>query len=107
MCQYTDGAKALIAGNGSCAASGLGGKVANNCDPDYQQWRLASRTMWNPVANLDVGLEIAYSKTNTAFAGAATIATQNGLAGGAGNPYAIEDLGVWSGAIRVQRSFWP
>ena len=46
--------------------------------------------MWNPVANLDVGLEVAYTKLNTAFAGAAVSAgdINQGLATGR---YNIED----------------
>jgi hypothetical protein len=42
---------------------------------------------------------------NTAFGGSATLtAPNNGLSAGT---YAIEDQGVWSAALRVQRSFWP
>ncbi len=69
-------------------------------------WRLASRTMWNPVANLDVGLEVAYTKINTAFGGAALHcppAAPNLSAG----TYAIQDQDVWTATVRVQRSFWP
>jgi hypothetical protein len=60
--------------------------------------------MWNPVANLDVGLEIAYQKINTAFAGTAVVAGAQGLAT---TRYNIEDQGVWQAGFRVQRSFWP
>jgi hypothetical protein len=107
--EYGDNAKALIARGGCSGASGrLVPGTVTNCDPDYSFWRVASRTMWNPVANLDVGVEIAYNKVETAFAGAATfngaaMATQ-GLAAGT---YAIEDQSYWSAALRVQRNFWP
>ena len=40
---------------------------STNCNPDWSTVSLASRTMWNPVANLDVGLEVAYTKVNTAY----------------------------------------
>jgi hypothetical protein len=104
---YGDTAKALIAAAG-CQGANRGAAVAPftavaNCDPDWSQWRVASRTMWNPVANLDVGVEVAYSKVNTAWGGAATVATANGLAG----TYNISDESVWTAAVRVQRSFWP
>ncbi len=77
MSSYNDNAKALIAAN-NCAGAARGGTsitgaTVTNCDPDWSAWRLASRTMWNPVANLDVGLEIAYSKIDTAYAGFATV----------------------------------
>jgi hypothetical protein len=106
---YNDNAKALIAAN-NCAGAARGGTsitgaTVTNCNPDWSAWRLASRTMWNPVANLDVGLEIAYSKIDTAYAGFATVANANqGLQAGT---YAIEDQGAWTATLRVQRSFWP
>jgi hypothetical protein len=76
-----------------------------SCDPDWSIWRLASRTMWNPVANLDVGLEVAYSKLNTGYAGVANFT--GGTLGLANGRYIVGDQDVWSGTIRVQRSFWP
>ena len=112
--EYSDQVKALLqaSGAGTCAASGLrtpvnsGTKQSFACDPDWSSWRVASRTMWNPVANLDVGVEVAYTKVNTAFEGTAVSSgnTNQGLAPGV---YNINDIGVWSATLRVQRSFWP
>ena len=107
--EYNDTAKALIASNigGACAGANQRFVAAtiSNCDPDYAYWRLASRTMWNPVQNLDIGVEVAYNKVDTAFAGTANLAAPiNSLAPGA---YTIEDQSYWSAAVRVQRSFWP
>jgi hypothetical protein len=104
---YNDNAKALIAA-GNCVGATVGTVAltnVSNCNPDWSAYRLASRTMWNPVRNLDVGLEVAYSKVDTAYAGTATtgLAAQN-LATG---PYAIEDQSFWTATVRVQRSFWP
>ena len=101
---YTDAAKAMMAatGAGTCTASGF--TAVTNCNPDYSLWRVSSRTMWNPVRNLDVGVEVAYSQLDTAFGGTANVAAANGLA--AGN-YAIENQGYWTAAFRVQRNFWP
>ena len=108
--EYTDTAKQLIA-SGQCVGAGqrFKGATVTNCDPDYSLWRLASRTMWNPVANLDIGVEVAYNKIDTAFAGSAFLnGSPTGYAPGlAPGKYSIEDQSYWSGAIRVQRSFWP
>jgi hypothetical protein len=108
---YNDNAKALIQTGGCFGVFGGAGAIApaansvTTCDPDYSLWRLASRTMWNPVANLDVGLEVAYTKVNTAFAGPANLVNPGqGLAAGT---YVIQDEDVWTATIRVQRSFWP
>ena len=82
----------------------------SQCDPDWAVWRLASRTMWNPVANLDVGLEVAYTKVDTAFAGATGFpgSSAQGLANNAASgPYLVDDQSFWSATLRVQRSFWP
>lgn len=97
---YSSTAKALIA---SVAGAQCG--VTNTCNPDSQIWRLASRTMWNPVANLDIGVEVAYSEINSAFKGTAAVgAGQFGFAAGT---YNVQDQGFWSATFRAQRSFWP
>ncbi|MGD9920070.1 MAG: porin [Pseudorhodoplanes sp.] len=110
---YSEAAKVQIANLGQrCALGGAATTAFNvrNCDPDWSAWRVAARTMWTPVANFDVGLEVGYSRIDTAFAGEASIPA------GAGNPngtglshgrYAIADQGVWTATVRVQRSFWP
>lgn len=111
---YSDAAKIQIANLGSrCALGGSAGTAFNvrgNCDPDWSAWRVASRTLWNPVDNLDVGLEVGYSQINTAFAGEGTIPAGAGNANGTGlgaGTYSIQDQGVWTATFRVQRSFWP
>ena len=100
---YTDNAKALIALTG-CGGGGVTVVAGAACNPDFSMWRVASRTMWNPVQNLDIGVEVAYSQVDSAFAGTRAVATTNGLAAGA---YNVEDQGYWSAAFRVQRNFWP
>ena len=39
---------------------------------DWSAWQVGSRTIWNPVTNLDIGLEVMYTKIETAFAGGST-----------------------------------
>ncbi|MGD9922843.1 MAG: porin, partial [Pseudorhodoplanes sp.] len=105
--QYGEAAKVLIANLGNrCIGSGIVISDTASCDPDWSTWRVSSRTMWNPVRNLDVGVEVAYTQVDTAFGGATgTLTTpNNGLSIGS---YALDDLGVWSAALRVHRSFWP
>ena len=45
----------------------------NSCSPDYSFWEAGTRTQWNPVPQLDIGLEVLYSQRNTAFKGAAIV----------------------------------
>ena len=32
------------------------------CNPDFNVWDVGTRTIWNPVPNLDIGLEVMYTK---------------------------------------------
>ncbi len=106
--EYNDNAKQLLvnAGAANCAAANV--TLANNAqcaNADWSMWRLASRTMWNPVQNLDVGLEVAYTHVNTAWAGpAALTAVTAGLPIGA---TVLDDNSYWTATFRVQRNFWP
>jgi hypothetical protein len=90
-----------------CAPRGFGPGCA-----DWNAWQVGSRTIWNPVANLDIGLEVMYTKIETAFAGGRTNCAGAGCVPGtapAGIPFVqnIQDNGVWSGILRIQRNFWP
>jgi porin-like protein len=75
----------------------------NSCSPDYSFWEVGSRTQWNPVPQLDIGLEVLYSARNTAFKGVAIVP-----ASGSRPPVnVIDDQGVWSAMVRWQRNFYP
>jgi len=108
--EYNSTAKAIIASNGCAGAAPLltAFSISSQpCDPNWSLMRLSSRTMWNPVANLDVGLEVAYTKINTGFEGSAVVAGNPTVTGLANGRYNINDQDVWSATFRVQRSFWP
>jgi hypothetical protein len=102
---------ALVAGS-ACARpfAGLVGNLSavradpgNSCNPDYSFYEIGSRTQFNPVPQLDIGLEILYSHHNTAYKGAA-LYTAN-----APRPAVtlIDDQNVWSAFFRWQRNFYP
>jgi hypothetical protein len=83
-----------------------------NCNPDFSFFQVGSRTQWNPVPQLDIGLDVMYTKLNTAFKGVANLAGNgsrpvciNALAGNGG--CAVDDQGVWSAMFRWQRNFFP
>jgi len=114
--EYSDAAKQLLVNRGSASCAGNGVALTNNgaaaanarcADADWSMWRLASRTMWNPVQNLDVGLEVAYTQVNTAFGGEATLAANQGGSGLSGGRYTLDDNAYWTATFRVQRNFWP
>src|ERR1051326_3862975 len=83
------------------------------CDYSFQVWTVGSRTIWNPVKNLDIGVEVMWSQIHQHMEAPNPAAGRGVLFnfGGAGNRaagfYAPSDEGVWSGLLRVQRNFWP
>ena len=108
--EYSDNAKQLLVNRGAANCSATGVTLSSNAqcaDADWSMWRLASRTMWNPVRNLDVGLEVAYTQVNTAWSGLSTVTANNGGSGLSAGTYALDDNSYWTATFRVQRSFWP
>jgi hypothetical protein len=59
---------------------------------NWSYWQVGSRTVWTPVTNLDLSVEVMYNKLNTAFATGTAV-------------YA--DKSWYSGIFRVQRNFYP
>jgi hypothetical protein len=76
--------------------------AGSNC-LNWSVWQAGTRTQWNPVSQLDVGVDVLYSRLNTEFSGATTAFTVPG--GKAG--LTASDQDVWSVLFRVQRNFWP
>jgi len=105
--EYDGAAKSMI-----CATTVTGGKVTftgfgssftpTNCDPNWGLSQVGTRTMWNPVPDLDVGLDLGWTHLNTAFAGAAVLG-QNG-ARPAGT-YTVSNVDALSAVFRIQRNF--
>jgi len=77
------------------------------CDFSFQTWEVGTRTIWNPVKNLDVGFEVAYQQivqhqdpglTTLNFGGSGTRASGN---------YTPANEGNWVGLVHIQRNFYP
>jgi hypothetical protein len=43
--------------------------AGNTCSPDYSFYEIGTRTQFNPVAQLDIGLELLYTHHNTSYKG--------------------------------------
>ena len=80
--KYSDAASAVL-----LPAGALLGSSAN-----WNYAQIGSRTVWTPVANLDLSLEVMYNRLNTAFATGTT---------------SFSDKDWVSGIFRVQRNFYP
>ena len=81
----------IVAGNG------------NSCNPDFSFFEVGTRTQWNPVPQLDIGVEVLYTHLNTAYKGAATYPAN----GSRPAVISIDDQNVWSAIFRWQRNFYP
>jgi hypothetical protein len=91
------GSTGLIIGSSAVAASGCA---------DFQTWAIGSRTIWNPVRNLDIGVDVLYSQlSKSAFQGATIFipapaqAPAERLTAGSSN--------IVAGILRVQYNFYP
>jgi hypothetical protein len=80
---YNDAATALF-------AAATGGTAATN--PDFSTWQIGTRTAWAPVNNLEVGVDVIYTKLNSANSGVALSSM---------------DQSAWVGHLRIQRNFYP
>jgi Porin subfamily len=102
---YGSNATALICANRAnlTATIGAAQPAGFNCSPDFSFFEVGTRTQWNPVPQLDIGLEVLYSKLNTAFKGPALVAAN----GARPQVTTIDDQDVWSAMFRWQRNFYP
>jgi hypothetical protein len=78
--------------------------VPGTCNPDFSVTQVGTRTIWSPVANLDIGVELLYTRFDQNFVGDFSLA-----AGGArpAGSYVARDNDTWTGLLRFQRNFWP
>ncbi len=75
-------------------------------NPDFNIWQVGSRTSWTPVKNLTFSGEVLYTMLDQTSVGAANATAANN----AGNfkpagLYEFRDQGMWSGNLRVRRTF--
>jgi hypothetical protein len=82
------------------------GGGGNSCNPDLSVFQIGTRTQWNPHPLLDIGVEIIYTRLNTAYKGpTAPAGVDPGLPQ---NPVSfIDDQDVLSALFRWQRNFYP
>lgn len=66
-----------------------------------KMWQVGLNTIWSPVKNLDLGVEVLYSKVD----GDATLTYTGGNASTVPSTIYGGSTDVWSGGIRAQRNF--
>jgi hypothetical protein len=106
MCSSPNGPARTFAG----AVPTYAGNAPNpilGCNYAFQVWNVGSRTVWNPVKNLDIGVEVMYTKIHQNMDPAQVFFNFGGGGNRAAGFYVPSDEGVFSGLLRVQRNFWP
>jgi len=83
-----------------CTPSGLTAGCA-----DWATWQIGSRTVWNPVRNLDIGVEALYTDlSKSAFSGSTVTFAPTSAAA---NTFTVGSTHVISGIVRAQYNFLP
>jgi hypothetical protein len=102
---YDTAATALICtGPGFANLGRLQGFTPTNCSPNFQFWQVGSRTIWNPVKNLDLGVEVMWNELQTGFGGNAIV---NAAVAQPTQNFQVRDQGILAAIFRAQRNFWP
>jgi hypothetical protein len=100
-----------------CAALGVPGytlapgasKVASqtitgSCSPNWSMSEIGTRTLWNPVPDLDVGFDVVYYHLNTAFGGG-TLNSTSAFGSKPAGAYSISSQDSIGAVFRIQRNF--
>jgi hypothetical protein len=84
------------------------GPVAG-CNPDFIVWGVGTRTVWNPVRNLDLGAEVMYSRLDQNMGSGVLLnfSVLGAPLGGGRLPgnYTPQNESIWSGLLRAQWHF--
>jgi Porin subfamily len=105
--QYDGAAKAMICPGGVINGVAFGTSFRNvtNCDPNFSISEVGTRTLWNPVPDLDVGVDFVWWHLNTAFAGFANLNNAAQLGAKPTGTYTISNQDALSAIFRIQRNF--
>jgi hypothetical protein len=81
-----------------------------NCNPNWSAAQLGSRTMWNPVPDIDIGFDVSAYHMDTAFKGMANLPAygvqfEPGWYARAPGTYQITNQNQLAGFFRIQRNF--
>jgi len=83
------------------------GVATPGCNPNFNVWGLGVRTIWNPVKNLDVGLEVFRDQIDQKWDPNLWHVNFGGGGGQPSGQYKPASMGVWGAMLRVQRNFYP
>lgn len=106
LCSTMNGGVTVVHGSG-VTQNAPGAPAFAGCNPNINIWGIGLRTIWNPVKNLDVGFEIMYDELDNNMNPATVLYNFGGAGSRPAGTYTPENLGSWTGILRLQRNFYP
>jgi hypothetical protein len=106
--KYNAVANATICANSAALLIGATGNPL--CNNDFQYWAVGSRTQWNVTPQFYMGVDVVYTKLQTASAGMTTgqgAATPAAATGQPAGLRTVQDQDAWIGYFRVHYDFYP
>jgi len=106
---YNGAASTLVCNRLTTTAAAVGATFTpgSSCNPDFNIWQVGSRTAWTPVTNLTFSGEVLYTVIDQSNTGGINL-TGNPSIPSTFKPagaYEFKDQGIWSGNLRVRRTF--
>jgi hypothetical protein len=97
---YNSNANSILCGFGT------NGVVTNGCDNDWQTWWIGSRTQWNVTKDFYLGVDVMYSRLQSATFGVSPTRGALALSPNLG-AVPLTDPDNWQFRFRVHRDFYP
>jgi hypothetical protein len=89
------------------AANPISAGAIAGCNYAFDVYAVGSRTVWNPVKNLDIGVEVMWTQIHQNMDPTKIVFNYGGGGDRPAGFYSPSDEQVVSGMFRVQRNFWP
>jgi hypothetical protein len=102
--QYDNTAQTFICNAFGSGISGISRTATFNCNPNWSLSEVGSRTLWNPVPDLDVGFDVVWYHLNTAFNGSVLNFTAP-IGAKATGFYTVSNVDSLGAVFRIQRNF--
>ena len=98
-------AQSLICASGSAATV----PFTATCNPDWSMWNVGSRSQWDVTSGLYLGVDVLYTRLQSAQVSSTTGVFTTSAAQGAKplGTYTVADQGAWTAAFRIHRDIVP
>jgi hypothetical protein len=105
---YNNTANTLLCNSqvaGATASGTVGSVISGTCNNDWSYWTVGSRTQWNVTKNFYMGVDVIYTKLQTASNG--LVANFAAIGAQSTGVRTVQDQDAWLGYFRVHYDFYP